>query len=33
MSLPEQLPLFRLPPASTAVKIRHMQIGTRVVPY
>ena len=33
MSLPEQLPLFRLPDAPTAVKTRHIQLGARVVPY
>jgi hypothetical protein len=33
MNLPEQLPLFHLPPAPTAVKTRHIQIGARVVPY
>ena len=33
MSLAEQLPLFRLPPAPPAVKTRHVQIGGRVVPY
>lgn len=36
MSLPEQLPLFRLPPISPLAPVartRHIQIGARVVPY
>ena len=33
MSLLEQLPLFRLPPAAPVAKARHVQIGTRIVPY
>lgn len=33
MSLLEQLPLFLLPPAVPVAKARHVQIGTRIVPY
>ena len=33
MNIPEQLPLFHLPPAPSAVKTRHIQIGSRVVAY
>ena len=33
MNLPEQLPLFHLPPATPAGKTRHIQIGARIVPY
>lgn len=33
MSLFEQLPLFRLPPAGSASKTRHLQIGARIVAY
>ncbi len=33
MNAPEQLPLFRLPPAPPAAKSRHVQIGSRIVEY
>jgi predicted metal-dependent hydrolase len=33
VSLPEQLPLFRLPPAATQPKMRHVLIGGRAVAY
>lgn len=33
MKLLEQIPLFRLPPAEPVAKARHVQIGTRIVPY
>lgn len=33
MTLPEQLSLFRLPPASKLPKTRHLQIGARIVEY
>lgn len=33
MSLFEQIPLFRLPPAAPVARARHVQIGTRLVPY
>jgi predicted metal-dependent hydrolase len=33
VSILGQLPLFRLPPATPAVKTRHVQIGARLVPY
>jgi predicted metal-dependent hydrolase len=33
LSLFEQLPLFRLPPTGSASKLRHIQIGARIVPY
>jgi len=33
VSLPEQLSLFRLPPAAPPPKTRHLQIGARIVSY
>jgi predicted metal-dependent hydrolase len=33
VKLLEQIPLFRLPPAAPVAKSRHVQIGTRIVPY
>jgi predicted metal-dependent hydrolase len=33
MTLPEQLSLFRLPPAVPQPKMRHVQIGARIVAY
>lgn len=33
MSCSEQLPLFRLPPATPVAKTRHVQIGAHIVPY
>jgi predicted metal-dependent hydrolase len=33
VSLLEQLPLFRLPPAAPVARTRHVQIGARIVPY
>ena len=33
MNLPEQLSLFRLPPAAAPPKTRHLQIGARIVAY
>ncbi|MDD5250051.1 MAG: SprT family zinc-dependent metalloprotease [Rhodocyclaceae bacterium] len=33
VALPEQLSLFRLPPAAPATKTRHVQIGARIVAY
>ncbi len=33
MTLPEQLALFRLPPAVPQPKLRHVQIGARIVSY
>lgn len=33
MSLLEQLPLFRLPPPDTASRLRHIQLGSRIVSY
>jgi predicted metal-dependent hydrolase len=33
MSIPEQLSLFRLPPAAPAPKTRHLLLGGRIVPY
>jgi len=33
LNLFEQLPLFRLPPADTASRARHIQVGNRIVTY
>jgi predicted metal-dependent hydrolase len=33
LNLFEQLPLFRLPPADTASRARHIQVGSRIVTY